>query len=117
MGRGDNRRSPKMRRRKSQARHKARLLRKRLEGQAQSASSRSLRSTASVPPISTPIPPVSASSTRVTTPSVAEQRFVVAADLVAAITSREPDRAIVWSNEVRDYFTTNRLLTGERRED
>jgi len=75
-----------MRRRKSQARHKARLQRTRDKAKA-------------------------------VQPKSPAKRFVVAADLVDAIVSLGLKHAIVWSSEVREYFSANGLLTGERRED
>ena len=104
MGRGDNRRSWKMRRRKSQAKHKARLHRKRTQAQAHAKREPVGRTPQPTPPASP-------------TPTAAPQRFVGAADLVAAVALLGQQHAIVWSNNVRDYFTANGLLTGERRED
>lgn len=93
-----------MRRRKSQARHKARLQRKRLRAKAPAQGESLAKTPRSTPHINS-------------TPPAAQPRVVAAADLVDAIGTLGHEHAIVWSNNVRDYFTANGLLTGERRED
>lgn len=115
MGRGDNRRTPKMRRRRAQAKLKARRLRRLLAARGGKPMEPQRANPREAPQ---PIAQANASGTSGMVVENAAPRFVTAADLIAAVaaTTRET-QPIVWSPDIRREFARLGVLTGERTQD
>lgn len=113
MARGDNRQTPKMKRRKAQAKLKARRKRRIAESKAQTALS----------PPSRPAPPRTIRSSPMAATveanvAQAAPRYVTSPDLIAAVAATtDLGRPIAWSPDVRVEFARLEILTGERTQD
>lgn len=115
MGRGDNRRTPKMRRRRAQAKLKARRLRQLLAARA----IRPAEPQRANPHVTVPQSIAQdASGTSGTAVATVPPRFVTAADLIAAVAAiTGSTQPIVWSPDIRREFARLGVLTGERTQD
>lgn len=115
MGRGDNRRTPKMRRRRAQAKLKARRLRKLLAARGTKPAEPPRANPRATAPQSVA---QDASTTSGTAAANAGPRFVTAADLIAAVAATTGEtEPIVWSPDIRREFARLGVLTGERTQD
>jgi hypothetical protein len=115
MGRGDNRRTPKMRRRRAQTKLKARRLRKLLAARV----NRPAEPQRGNPRVSVPQSIAQdTSGTSGTGVGPVVPRFVTATDLIAAVAATTDEtQPIAWSPDVRREFARLGVLTGERTQD